>query len=360
MIKISVYNLAIGMHVSKLDRSWLSTSFFRHSFKIKTQKQLNRLKAECDFVFVDPDKSVVSNAIKLPSKAEAIKEASNEVNKTKKLLVNHFKNIQKGVNIKVRTLIPVIGALTKGVLDDTEVYLYITMLRDKHNSLEAKSIRVFIFFLAFAKHIGVKKNLLEELGVAAILHDIGMLSAPQELLQSAFISKEERKFIENHPQIGVELLARENTFSELTLTTIKHHHENFDGSGYPDGLAGRDIGLYSRMLNITCMYEALTRNRVYRKAVYPTEAASILAFNAGSKLDKRLTLKFIEALGIYPLGSVVTLKNGKMFTVISFDKKCGYSVVPSELNDSDEVKPEPIVIKPKDVTQLINVNSVAT
>lgn len=355
MIKTSVYNLAIGMHVSKLDRSWLSTSFFRHSFKIDTQKQLSLLKAECEFVFIDPDKSTVSKENAQTSKAEAIKKASKEVDKTKKLLANHFGKIQKGVNVNMKVLIPIIGSLTNQVFDETEVYLYITMLREKDNSLAEKSIRVFIFFLAFAKHIGVKKSLLEDISTAAILHDIGMLSAPEELLRSAFISKDERKYIESHTQIGVELLSREKIFSDLTLTTIQHHHENVDGSGYPDGLKGRDIGLYSRMLNITCMYEALTRDRVYRGAVSPIEAAKILTFNVDAKLDKRLTLKFIEALGIYPLGSVVTLQNGEAYTVLSYDKHSGYSVVANESKDEGVRVPAPIIVKSKQVRQLVSV-----
>jgi len=357
MIKTSVYNLAIGMHVSKLDRSWLSTSFFRHSFKIQTQKQLSRLKAECEFVFVDPDKSTVSKSIEQPSKAEAIKEASKEVDKAKKLLVNHFRKIQKGVNLNMKILIPLIGSLTNKVFDEAEVYLYITMLREKDNSLAEKSIRVFIFFLAFAKHIGVKKSLLLDISTAAILHDIGMLAAPTELLRSAFISKNERKYIESHTQIGVELLSKEKVFSDLTLSTIQHHHENVDGSGYPDGLKDRDIGLYSRMLNITCMYEALTRDRVYRKAVSPIEAAKILTFNADSKLDKRLTFKFIEALGVYPLGAVVALKNGEMYTILSFEQSSSYRVVANESLGSDEITSVPIFIKAKQVVQLISVNA---
>lgn len=211
--------------------------------------------------------------------------------------------------------------------------------------------------MAFAKHIGVKKNQLLDIATAAILHDIGMLSAPKELLESAFISKGERKYIENHTKIGVEILSKENVFSKLTLQTIKHHHENVDGSGYPSGLKGRDIGLYPRMLNITCMYEALTRDRVYKKAISPIEAVKVLACNINSKLDSRLTLKFIETLGVYPSGSVVSLKNGEMFKVLSFDNKNGYSVASNESVKENEQTPIPIVIHSDDVKQLICVNS---
>ncbi len=287
MIKTSVYNLAIGMHVCKLDRNWLSTSFFRHSFLIKNQHELKRLKAECEFVFIDPNKSHTAENIDKSTSIEAdsMESATNEINNIKKSLVKFFRQLMQGLYLDTKSLIPSIGALTNKVFNATETYLYISMLKDKDDSLVEKSIRVFILFLVFAKHIGVKKSQLLDIATAAILHDIGMISAPKSLLESAFISKGERKHIENHTIVGVEILSKENTFSELTLKTIKHHHENVDGSGYPNGLEGRDINLYSRMLNITCMFEALTRDRVYKKAVPPIEAARILTCNINSKLD---------------------------------------------------------------------------
>jgi len=359
MIKTSVYNLAIGMHVSKLDRNWLSTSFFRHSFLIENQRQLKRLKEECEFVFIDLDKSVVDASRKQATvrQAESIKSATKEINSIKKSLVDIFRQIQQSSYIDTKLLIPTIGPLINKVFSETNTYLYVIRLKKKDDSLAEKSIRVFILFLAFAKHIGVKKSLLLDIGLAAILHDIGMLCAPKELLKSAFISKGERKFIESHTKVGVEILSKENVFSDLTLKIIKHHHENVDGSGYPNGIKGRDIDLYSRMLNITCMYEALTRDRIYRKGISPIEAVKILTLNTDSKLDKRLTLKFIEAIGIYPLGSVIALSNGATFKVLSFDKKNGYSVVSKESIKENERAPTPKTIQSSDVKQLICVNS---
>ncbi|WP_206482944.1 HD-GYP domain-containing protein [Thalassotalea sp. G2M2-11] len=351
MIKTSVYNLTVGMYVAKLDRNWLDTSFFRHSFLIKDQKLLERLKTECDFVFIDPAKSVSTTNIKQQNQIDAINAAKLERNKAKKILVQFFDKIQRGDRIDSHFLINFIGTFTNKILCETESYLYLNMLEEKDNSLAEKSIRVFVFFLVFAKHIGVKKTQLLDIAIAAMLHDVGMLSAPKELLNSAFISKNERKYIENHTKIGVDILKKENTFSELILNTIKHHHENIDGSGYPSGLKGREISLYSRMLNITCMFEALTRNRVYRKAVSPIEAIKSLVHNINTKLDHRLTLRFIEAMGLYPPGSIISLKNDAQFKVLSYNPKTGYSVVENKLTNGT---PAPLIIQAKDIEQLIS------
>jgi putative nucleotidyltransferase with HDIG domain len=218
-------------------------------------------------------------------------------------------------------------------------------------------MNVFIFYLAFAKYLGVKKTALCEIGTAAILHDIGMLSAPEELFQSAFINKDERKFIQNHTNVGVEILVKENVFSNLTLKIIKHHHENVDGSGYPNGLSGRDISVYARMLNIICMYEALTRDRIYKKSISPIEAVNTLVRNINTKLDIRLTIKFVEMLGLYPLGSTVALKNGHLVQIISFDDKAGFCVIPYEKATKKINSLKAILVQSEEVEKIVGINS---
>jgi HD-GYP domain-containing protein (c-di-GMP phosphodiesterase class II) len=276
MIKTSVYNLAIGMHVSKLDRVWMSISFFRRSFFIKNENQLKRLEAECEFVFFDPDKSknTLLSPIDKTTTTKAIESASIEVSKTKNLLIKFFAKLQQGINLDTKSLILSISSLTNNVFNNTETYLYLAKLKEKDNSLSEKSIKVFIFYLAFAKHIGIKKDKLFEIGTAAILHDIGMLSVPEEFLISAFINKDERKYIQNHTNVGVEILSKENVFSKLTLRTIKHHNENLDGSGYTDGLKGRDISLYARMLNIICM-KRLRENVFIKKVLFRSKRSEL-------------------------------------------------------------------------------------
>jgi putative nucleotidyltransferase with HDIG domain len=358
MIKTSVYNLAIGMHVSKLDRDWLSTSFFRHSFRINNETQLKRLKAECLFVFIDKDKckKEILSPIKQTA-TESIKSAGIKVNQTKKILVKFFSQLNKGVKLDARLLISSVNSLSNDVFNNTTTYLYLTKLKEKDHSLSEKSMNVFIFYLAFAKYLGVKKTALCEIGTAAILHDIGMISAPEELFQSAFINKDERKFIQNHTNVGVEILTKENVFSNLTLKIIKHHHENVDGSGYPNGLIGRDISVYARMLNIICMYEALTRDRIYKKSISPIEAVNTLVRNINTKLDIRLTIKFVEMLGLYPLGSTVTLKNGHLVQIISFDDKAGFCVIPYEKATKKINSSQAILVQSEEVDKIVGINS---
>ncbi|WP_198555717.1 HD-GYP domain-containing protein [Colwellia sp. 75C3] len=359
MIKTSVYNLAIGMHVSKLDRDWLSTSFFRHSFLINNETQLKRLRAECLFVFIDNDKCKTKLLSPIqPTPTESIQSAGIKVKQTKKLLIKFFSQLKQGVKVDTKLLISSINTLSRDVFNDTTTYLYLVKLKEKDDSLSEKSMNVFIFYLAFAKHIGVKKTVLLEIGTAAILHDIGMISAPEELFKSAFLNKDERKFITNHTNVGIEILAHEKIFSNLTIKIIKSHHENVDGSGYPDGLSGRDISVYARMLNITCMYEALTRDRIYRKAISPIEAVNTLVRNINTKLDARLTLKFVEMLGLYPIGSTVYLNNGHLVQIISFNDKAGFCVIPYETATTKSLKA--ILVQAEDIDKIAGINSCFT
>lgn len=143
----------------------------------------------------------------------------------------------------------------------------------------------------------------------------------------------------------------------MSLKQWNQHHENVDGSGYPEGLKGSDISLYSRMLNITCMYEAITRDRIYKKSILPFEAVEMLVFNVNTKLDVRLTLKFIEMLGVYPLGSTISLNNGELVQIISFDNNTSFGAIPCEDIKENQQARKPLIIQSCDVNKIISINS---
>jgi putative nucleotidyltransferase with HDIG domain len=189
-----------------------------------------------------------------------------------------------------------------------------------------KSIRVTVLFLTFCKYIGIKKDKLFDLGCAALLHDIGMVKLPINFDKAGKLTYIERKHLFTHTEIGANLIEQSKTFPRAVSDIVRSHHENYDGSGYPKGLAKRDISLYSRMLTLICTYEAITRDRKYKAALNPYLSVSELARVSGFMLDPRLVARFIEVIGEYPFGTLVKTLDGEQLKVLDKAKGQKYFV----------------------------------
>jgi HD-GYP domain-containing protein (c-di-GMP phosphodiesterase class II) len=133
--------------------------------------------------------------------------------------------------------------------------------------------------------------------VAAACHDVGYLSTPEYILRKpSVLAEDEMEEVRIHPVRGAEVFAAEPALSEIARA-VRHHHERFDGSGYPDGLRGDEIPLFSRIILVAETYEAMTHHRPYRRALSPEEATRRLQESAGSQLDPEIVKHFLAILG---------------------------------------------------------------
>ncbi len=146
------------------------------------------------------------------------------------------------------------------------------------------------------KKLGLSSGELGSLRVAAMLHDIGTLGTPREVLDKCSpLLQEERILIENHPGLGARILARLQQMTDIG-PGVMHHHERYDGKGYPNGLAGKQIPLFARIIAIADAYDAMTHPRPYRKTLSREEAIEELRRCAGTQFDPDLVEEFIAAL----------------------------------------------------------------
>jgi HD-GYP domain-containing protein (c-di-GMP phosphodiesterase class II) len=159
------------------------------------------------------------------------------------------------------------------------------------------SSRVAAYSERIAESMGIPARERLMLFVAASFHDVGYLSTPEYILRKpSVLAEDEMEEVRVHPVRGAEVFAAEPALAEIARA-VRHHHERYDGSGYPEGLRGEEIPLFSRIILVAETYEAMTHNRPYRRALSPGEATRRLQEGAGSQLDPDIVKHFLAILG---------------------------------------------------------------
>ncbi len=167
-------------------------------------------------------------------------------------------------------------------------------LTDKYKSEKVHSNQVSKLSYALGKAIGLSEENLVELKTAAIFHDIGKISIPDKILNKpSKLSKEEYEIVKSHTEVGYEILRAADEYSDLAIY-VSHHHERWDGKGYPHGIKGEEIPKFSRIICITDAYEAMTSDRPYRKKMSKEYAVSEIIKNSGTQFDPKLARVFVE------------------------------------------------------------------
>ncbi len=152
---------------------------------------------------------------------------------------------------------------------------------------------------------------------AAILHDVGKSSIPIEIIQKPDkLTKQEYNIIKDHPRRGYDMLKDRQDLTSLTRNAILEHHENYDGTGYPMGTAGHNQTIYTRILHVADVFDALTSVRPYKKAYSMLEAAEFMMANSGTMFDPGIVSVLLKYVPLYPKGKIVTLSNGKNAIVL--------------------------------------------
>lgn len=176
---------------------------------------------------------------------------------------------------------------------------------------------VLILSLLLGVEIGISGRQLQELGVAALLHDVGDIFVPKEIMQKpGKLTEEERAIIEAHTETGFKFLRDSFDLSIEACVGVFQNHENYDGTGYPNKLKKTKISLLGRIIAITEVFDALVSRRPYRPAMYPVEAMAFIEGNAGKMFDPDLVAAFKRVVSLYPVGVCVELSSGVRCLVV--------------------------------------------
>ncbi|NMP02757.1 HD-GYP domain-containing protein [Pseudoalteromonas arctica] len=327
---IPVGQLLPGMFVQSVTRQTGSIKIKNQGW-VKTQAGINNLiKAGILEVEIDPDKTLIDSVPeKTPIAVPATKikrdpwqkthSAEQEMGKAKKLYdeaktlqIKAFKDIKAGRDIDIAPFKELASGFMDSVFRNQDALACLTQMRQKDAYLLEHSINVSILMGIFAKHLGIEKNIIVELTTGALLHDIGKIKIPDEILNKpGRFTDDEFKIMKMHSLFSKEIL-EEAGLTGVAVDIAGMHHERLDGKGYPFGKKGDEIGQYVRMASIVDVYDALTAERVYKAGMEPIKAFKILKDGCPDSFDPVLLNKFIQCIGIHPVGTLVRLSSQKV------------------------------------------------
>lgn len=339
-IKLPVDYLKIGMYVSALDRPWIETPFIFQGFLITNENELDQLHQYCEYVYVDRDKSQVKITeanLKILEKVEAEpvlkqKEAlpyqmqfEEEFPKAKKLyervqaqIKNSFRDIRIGRALKSSEVRNSVEIITQSIIRNPDAMMLMTNLKAMDDYLVVHSLNVCILSLIFARFLGYDEEQMLDLGMGALLHDIGEIRLPKELINKpAELNAEEHATVQMHTEYGASILDQNAGIPKAAIDIALHHHERVDRSGYPGKLGGQEISTNAKLVGIVDVYDSLTSTTPYRSYISSTDALKSMYDWRGTLFDSALVEKFIQCIGIYPVGSTLELNSGEIGIVIS-------------------------------------------
>jgi putative nucleotidyltransferase with HDIG domain len=340
--KLDIGDLAVGMFVSELDRPWIETPFLFQGFRITNEAELNKLIELCKFVVVDIEKSKVpitkgsvmasepNMELNLKRKPkpyvktfEEEYEYAKTVYKDSQSRVNRFfADTRLGKNIAMTGVSTSVTPLVDSIFRNPNTLTLFSNIKASNENLETHSINCCILSLTFARHLGFDKTKMYELGVAALLHDIGETQIPDNILNKrGNPTKEEQDILHNHCNIGATMLSKVNGIPHSAISVAQHHHERSNESGYPSKLSGEDIGLFSKIIAVIDMYDTLTTGLSNQPPITCSDALKHMYEWRNDLFDATIVEQFIQCLGIYPIGSAVQLSTGETGIVITVPEK---------------------------------------
>ncbi|MCW8888449.1 MAG: HD-GYP domain-containing protein [Gammaproteobacteria bacterium] len=355
--KIAVGELRLGMYVAELDRPWIGSPFLFQGFPISTDKELKQLNDFCDFVYIDLEQSrdvdvrpklsstsqnqqhrfetervnlshkfgQTDQEVKYHNKikfSQALPQAAKIFGSTRKYVNSIFHDIRLGKSINTDEARELTDRMVDNIINNENAMVLLTQLKQKDEYTTLHSINVCIISILFGRHMGFDEKELRLLGLGALLHDIGKMHVPLEILNKpGKLTAFERKIMNSHPQMGYDLLSTTKDFPAAALDVIRYHHERMDGSGYPKGLMAEGIKPYVQIVAMVDVYDAITSDRAYHERISPHEALNKMFESASKHFSKDLLERFISCLGIYPIGSIVELDAGEVGVVITVNRR---------------------------------------
>lgn len=202
------------------------------------------------------------------------------------------------------------------LLNSPSVMVNLVDIRNLDDYLFGHSVNVCVLSLLTGASLGMEKASLINLGMGAILHDIGKMLIPHHILNKpGKVTEEEFRQLKKHPEYSYEILARGGFVKKSSAIIALQHHERYNGSGYPRGLIGEDIQISSQIVGIADVYDAMTADRVYRRANLPNDVYEMLAACGDYLFDYDILKAFLGNVAAYPNGSVVGLNSNEIGVV---------------------------------------------
>ena len=348
--KITVDQIRLGMYIHELGGSWMDHPFWRSAFELTDPAQLQQLRRTAvREVVIDTDRGLdvlVEAAarvddIDLPAAAtasaqdeslpdmapvvptqvglrEEVARASRIVAQARGAMKTMFQDVRMGKAVDAEHCLPMVDDITQSVARNPGAIVSLARLKTSDDYTYMHSVAVCALMVALAKQLALDETQTREAGLAGLVHDLGKALMPLEVLNKpGKLTDAEFDIMRGHPAAGHRLLVEGRGVGPIPLDVCLHHHEKINGTGYPDRLAGAQISLFARMGAICDVYDAITSNRPYKAGWDPAESVQKMAqWAREGHFDERLFQAFVKSIGIYPTGSLVKLKSGRLAVVV--------------------------------------------
>ncbi len=315
------------MYLQELPCSWFDHPFVRRRFLIKdweTVATIRRLPV--DYVYIDilrgddPDSvppleegGLVTGTVDTRKSAEQVMAIWQDAVVTVEAMMSE---VRLGGRPKLPEVESAVESMMEVVATQPQALFGLMGLRSKDRYTFEHCVSVGFLALSYAHALGRSQQEVFEIGVGAILHDIGKARTPEEILNKpGKLRPEEMEVMKGHAA-ETRAIVSELSLSETAFAAAAHHHERLDGSGYPSALAGEQLGIPARIVAICDVYDAMTADRCYRRGIAPAQALRALLERAGSDYDETLVHRFIRFIGIYPPGTLVRLSGERLAIVM--------------------------------------------
>jgi len=250
-------------------------------------------------------------------------DTATEVYKETRKIVDHvYECARNDEPIDAEQPKALVQQLAASVIRNPDALSLLTNLKNQDSYTADHSMNVCMIALVFGRHLGLSKEPLNELGLGALLHDIGKMKTPSEILNKpGKLTDKEMDVMRYHPIMGRDLLMKSPGISSIVIDVAYSHHERQNGGGYPRGVMGDKISLFGKMVAIVDVYDAITSDRCYHKGMIPMDALQNIYKWRGEHFDPYLAEQFIQCIGTYPVGSIVELSNQEIGIVVSVNQQ---------------------------------------
>lgn len=247
---------------------------------------------------------------------EELVEAKRIRSEAEDLVKDFLGSARAGEGIKSDKVQATVEKMVDSVFRNQDALTSLARLKDFDDYTFSHCINVCVLALAVGRHMRLGKKEMQDLGVGAILHDVGKMLVPQEVLNKpGVLTPDEFEVMRKHTLYGEELLASTSGIDDSSKLIALYHHERYDGKGYLNRISGDGIDLFSRITSVADIYDAMTSNRVYQQGMKPDVALKKMYRMRGSSLDPVMVERLIRCLGVYPIGTFVELNTGEYAVV---------------------------------------------
>jgi HD-GYP domain-containing protein (c-di-GMP phosphodiesterase class II) len=341
IIRIHVYELRVGMWVSRLETLEKDSSFLFEQFDIKNKADIQAIQAVCDYVFIDVERQKRSHGSIPTGKstakqqlgfARSFDQAAQTYQNTSNLIKSVMDDIRFGNQLNVTAVKTAVSDCVDKVLENSDAMLLLTQLKNMDQYTSQHSLNVCILAILVGRELKLTIKELNDLGLCGLMHDIGKMKIPLEILNKpGKLEAEELVIMRRHAGFGRDILISARGIYPGAVDVAYSHHEHLTGTGYPRGVDKTALTLFTKIVAVVDTYDAITSDRVYQIGRPHLIALGILTKAMHAEFDSQIVTQFINCIGFYPQGNIVELSSGEIGIVV-------------EQNTSNRLKPKILLL----------------